>query len=59
MTTTPMSKNVQELYMACETIMGIYCGTDLLDGVSVNDTTAYDFYKYAKQVFNEISEGVI
>jgi hypothetical protein len=54
-----MSKNVQELYLACETIMGIYTSTDLLDGVSVNDITAYKFYNFAKQVFNEIAEGVI
>ena len=59
MTTTPMSKNVAELYNACEIIMGIHTGTDLIDGVTVGDATAYQFYKFAKQVFNEIAEGVI
>lgn len=59
MTTSPMTENVAALYNACETIIGIYCGTDLIDGVTVGDTTAYQFYKFAKQVFNEISEGVI
>jgi hypothetical protein len=39
--------------------MGTYTDTDLIDGVSVDTTTAYQFYKFAKQVFNEISEGVI
>ena len=45
------------LYDACLLIVNTYNGSDLLDGVSVNDTTAYSFMKFARQVVNQISEG--
>ena len=45
------------LYDACLLIVNTYNGSDLLDGVSVNDVTAYDFMKFARQVLNQIAEG--
>jgi hypothetical protein len=51
--------HVAAVYDACKLIVNTYNGSDVLDGVSVNDVTAYDFMKYAKQVMNEIAEGII
>ena len=50
-------EHLSHLYDACLLIVNTYNGSDLLDGVSVNDTTAYSFMKYARQVVNQISEG--
>jgi hypothetical protein len=49
-------EHLAALYDACLLIVNTYNGSDLLDGVSVNDVTAYDFMKFARQVVNEISE---
>lgn len=45
------------LYDACLLIVNTYNGSDLLDGVSVNDVTAYDFMTFARNVLNQIGEG--
>lgn len=49
-------EHLAALYDACLLIVNTYNGSDLLDGVSVNDTTAYGFMKFARQVLNQISE---
>ena len=50
-------EHLAALYDACLMIVNTYNGSDLLDGVSVNDVTAYDFMKFARQVVNQIAEG--
>ena len=45
------------LYDACLLIVNTYNGSDVLDGYSVNDVTAYDFMKFARNVLNQIAEG--
>ena len=54
---TSKEEHQAALYDACLLIVNTYNGSDLLDGVSVNDVTAYDFMKFARQVVNEIAEG--
>ena len=49
-------EHLAALYDACLLIVNTYNGSDLLDGVSVNDTTAYSFMKFARQVVNQIAE---
>jgi hypothetical protein len=34
-------------------------GSDVLDGVTYDEVTAYRFMKYARAIMNEIAEGVI
>jgi hypothetical protein len=34
-------------------------GSDVLDGVTYDEVTAYGFMKYAQDVMNQIAEGVI
>lgn len=50
-------EHMADLYDACLVIVNTYNGSDLLDGVSVNDVTAYSFMKFARQVLNQIAEG--
>lgn len=47
------------LYDACMLIVDTYMGSDVLDGVSYDQVTAYSFMKYAQNVINQIAEGVI
>jgi hypothetical protein len=47
------------LYDACLLIVNTYNGSDILDGVTYDEVTAYRFMKYAQDVMNQISEGVI
>ena len=49
-------EHLAALYDACLLIVNTYNGSDLLDGVSINDVTAYDFMKFARQVVNQIAE---
>jgi hypothetical protein len=34
-------------------------GSDVLDGVTYDQVTAYRFMKYAQDVMNQITEGVL
>jgi hypothetical protein len=45
------------LYDACLMIVNTYNGSDMLDGYSVDDVTAYGFMKFARNVLNQIAEG--
>jgi hypothetical protein len=47
------------LYDACKLIVDTYMGSDVLDGVTHDEVTAYRFMKYARAIMNEIAEGVI
>jgi len=47
------------LYDACLLIVNTYNGSDVLDGVTVNHVTAYDFMNYARQLIWYISEDKI
>ena len=47
------------LYDACKLIVDTYMGSDVLDGVTYDEVTAYQFMKYARAIMNEIAEGVI
>ena len=51
------SEHQAALYDACLLIVNTYNGSDVLDGYSVNDVTAYDFMKFARNVLNQIAEG--
>lgn len=51
--------HVSAVYDACALIVNTYMNTDILDHVHHNNTTAYDFMKYAKEVLNQIAEDKI
>ncbi len=54
---TSKEEHLAALYDACLLIVNTYNGSDLLDGVSVNDVTAYDFMKFARHILNQLAEG--
>jgi hypothetical protein len=53
------AEHTAALYDACNLIIDTYMGSGILDGVTYEDVTAYQFMKYAQDVMNQIAEGVI
>lgn len=45
------------LYDACLLIVETYNQSKLLDDVTYNDVTSYEFMMFAKEVLNQIAEG--
>jgi hypothetical protein len=52
-------EHLAHLYDACKLIVNTYTGSDVLDHVAVEDVTVYKFHKFAKEVMNQIAEGII
>ena len=50
-------EHLAALYDACLLIVNTYNGSDVLDFYSVDDVSAYDFMRFARNVLNQISEG--
>jgi hypothetical protein len=50
-------EHLADVYDACLLIVNTYNGSDLLDGVSVNNVSPYDFMRFARQILNQIAEG--
>jgi hypothetical protein len=53
------AEHAAALYDACKLIVDTYMGSDVLDGVTYDQVTAYRFMKYAQDVMNQIAEGVL
>ena len=45
------------LYDACLLIVNTYNQSKLLDDVTYNDMTSYEFMKFARNVLNQLAEG--